>query len=98
MGMFVAIACDLGTADHREAVNRVLLQYGFKKVQEGVYESVTTGQRQLLQLKKELDRLTDSYDSLRFYQFPLEGTLVVSSLQAKRWRKLICSSGESAHA
>jgi CRISPR-associated protein Cas2 len=92
--MFVAIACDLGTADHQEAVNRVLLQYGFKKVQQGLYESVAAGQRQLLQLKKELDRLTDSYDSLRFYQFPLEGTLVVSSLQAKRWRKLICSTGE----
>lgn len=92
--MFVAIACDLGTADHREAVRRVLSQYGFQKVQEGLYESAAIGQRQLLQLKKELDRLTDSYDSLRFYQFPLEGKLVVSSLQAKRWRKLVCSVGE----
>lgn len=93
--MFVAIACDLGTADHKEAVSRVLLSYGFQKVQDGLYESTATGERQLLQLKKELDRLTDSYDSLRFYQFPLEGTLVVSSLQAKRWRKLVCSVGES---
>lgn len=91
--MFVAIACDLGTAEHRESVNRLLLDYGFKKAQEGLYESAAAGQRQLLQLKKELDRLTDSYDSLRLYQFPMEGTLVVSSLQAKRWRKLICGTG-----
>lgn len=93
--MFVAIACDLGTAEHREAVNRVLVDYGFTKAQEGLYESTATGQRQLLQLKKELDRLTDSYDSLRLYQFPMEGTLVVSSLRDKRWRKLICSTGQS---
>jgi CRISPR-associated protein Cas2 len=94
--MFVAIACDLGTAEHQDAVQRVLLQYGFKKAQEGLYESVSTGARQLLQLKNELDRVTDSYDSLRFYQYPLEGTLVVSSLQGKKWRKLICSPGEPA--
>jgi len=94
--MFVALACDLGTAEHRETVERILTQYGFKKVQEALYESVSTGPRQLLQLKKELDRATDSYDCLRFYQFPLEGTLVVSSLQGKKWRKLICSPGEPA--
>jgi len=94
----VAIACDLGTAEHRQAVDRLLLQHGFKKVQEGLYESVSAAQRQLLQLKKELDQQTDSYDCLRFYQFPMEGTLVVSSLQAKRWRKLICEAGDSAGA
>jgi len=96
--MFVAIACDLGTAERRETVERILLPYGFKKAQEGLYESVSTGQQQLQQLKKELDRVTDSYDSLRFYQFPLDGTLVVSSLQGKKWRKLICSAGDAPGA
>ncbi len=40
-------------------------------------------------MKKELDGLTDSYDSLRIYQYPLEDTLVVSSLKEKKWRKLV---------
>ena len=33
--------------------------------------------------------MTDSYDSLRIYQYPLEDTLVVSSLKEKKWRKLV---------
>ncbi len=87
--MFVAVACDLGNAEHFGKVGSLLQQYGFRKIQEGLYEStgITTGSLQ--RLKKELDGLTDSYDSLRFYQYPLEGTLVVTSLQEKKWRKLV---------
>ena len=91
--MFVAIACDLGSEDHRESVHRLLLQYGLKRVQDGAYESVTINAEALLRLKKELDRLTDAYDSLRIYQFPMEGGLVVTSLKDKKWRKTVVSSG-----
>jgi CRISPR-associated protein Cas2 len=87
--MFVAVACDLGNSDHRANVHNTLLQYGFKKLQENLYESASASEKALLRLKKELDSLTDSYDSLRFYQYPLEGTLVVSSLKEKKWRKLV---------
>ncbi len=87
--MFVAVACDLGNSDHRSSVHNALLQYGFKKLQENLYESSSASEKALLRLKKELDGLTDSYDSLRFYQYPLEGTLVVTSLKEKKWRKLV---------
>jgi len=87
--MFVAVACDLGNSDHRSSVHNTLLQYGFKKLQENLYESASASERALLRLKKELDGLTDSYDSLRFYQYPVEGTLIVSSLKEKKWRKLV---------
>jgi len=87
--MFVAVACDLGNADHLERVNNVLLQYGFRKLQQNLYESAVISEKSVQRLKKELDGMTDSYDSLRIYQYPLEDTLVVTSLKNKKWRKLV---------
>ncbi len=87
--MFVAVACDLGNEDRVGSVENLLLQYGFRKLQQNLYESTVISEQHLVRLKKELDSLTDSYDSLRFYQYPLEGTLVVSSLKEKKWRKLV---------
>ena len=40
-------------------------------------------------LKKDLDRIADSYDSIRFYQFPVEGTFAITILKEKKWRRLI---------
>ena len=87
--MFVAVACDLGNADRLASVGNLLLQYGFRKLQQNLYESAVISEKSLQRLKKELDGLTDSYDSLRFYQYPLEDTLVVSSLKEKKWRRLV---------
>ena len=70
-------------------MGNLLLQYGFRKLQQNLYESAVISEKSLLRLKKELDGLTDSYDSLRIYQYPLEETLVVSSLKEKKWRKLV---------
>jgi CRISPR-associated protein Cas2 len=36
--------------------------------------------------------LTDSYDSLRFYQYPMESTLVISELREKKWRKTVVNT------
>jgi CRISPR-associated protein Cas2 len=90
--MFVAVACDLGSEDHQIKVHASLVEYGFKKVHEGLYESLRINDNGLLRLKRELDRLTDSYDSLRFYQYPMEGTLVISELKEKKWRKTVVST------
>ncbi len=87
--MFVAVACDLGNEDRVGSVENLLLQYGFRKLQQNLYETAVISEQHLVRLKKELDGLTDSYDSLRFYQYPLEDTLVVSSLKEKKWRKLV---------
>jgi CRISPR-associated protein Cas2 len=92
--MFVAVACDLGNEDHRGAVHSCLLEYGFKKVQEGTYESLTISNHSLLRMKRELDRMTDSYDSLRFYQYPMDNTLVISALKEKKWRKTVVNAGK----
>ena len=86
--MFVAVSCELGTDDHRKAVYDLLLQYGFKRTLKTLFESTTIDDRYLARLKRDIDRATDSYDKIRFYQYPMDGTLVISSLDQKKWRKL----------
>ena len=86
--MFVAVVCDFSNDDHREIVKDLLLQYGLKQVIKNLFESTELNETQLARLKKDIDRETDSYDSIRIYQFPLENTLVISEMENKKWRKL----------
>jgi len=87
--MFVSVVVDLGNEDSEKAVTSLLLRYGFKQFQKNVYESASFDEKKLSRLKLDLDRATDFYDSLRFYQYPLDGRLVITSLNEKRWRKYI---------
>lgn len=85
--MFIAVSCDCANDDHRRAVTRLLEQYGFRQVQESLFESTSLNESLLARLKRDIDRLTDSYDSLRLYQYPLGETLVITSLKEKKWRR-----------
>ncbi|MBN1412737.1 MAG: CRISPR-associated endonuclease Cas2 [Spirochaetales bacterium] len=86
--MFVAVACDFSNDDHRKEISGLLVQYGFKKVQNWVFESTNANDTDLIRLKKDIDRSTDSYDVIRIYQYPMEDTLVISTLENKKWRKI----------
>ena len=85
--MFVSIACDLSVDDHRQAVHEILRQYGFKAVQKDVFESTTIKEETLNRLKRDIDRVTDSFDIVRLYQFPVNGTLAITALKEKKWRR-----------
>ncbi|HDQ14437.1 MAG TPA: CRISPR-associated protein Cas2 [Sediminispirochaeta sp.] len=85
--MFVAVALDAGSEERFEEVGGVLEQYGFKKVQAGLWESPSIMEKYLSRLKRDIDRKTDFYDKLRIYQYPLEGTLIITSLKRKRWKR-----------
>lgn len=87
--MFVAICCDLSSSDHEKNVTGLLGQYGFQRVQENVFEHTSLGDEYLKRLKRDIDRLTDSYDMVRIYQYPYEKTLAISTLKNKKWRKLV---------
>ena len=87
--MFVAVVCELGSDDNREELHALLRQYGFEQVYRDLYESMTIKENVLPRLKRDLDRRTDSYDRIRIYQYPLEGTLIITSLHNKRWRKTV---------
>jgi len=87
--MFVAVACEFASDDHRKAGHALLAQYGFRRVLQEAFESTTLPEAALNRLKKDLDRITDSYDGIRLYQFPVEGTLAITVLKEKKWRRLI---------
>ncbi len=90
--MFVSIVCEISNDDHKIAVNHILLEYGFKQIFEILYESTTIKEKELARLKRDIDRRTDSYDSVRIYQYPLDEVLVITTLRDKRWRRVIVKS------
>jgi CRISPR-associated protein Cas2 len=85
--MFVAVACDFSNLDNKDTIIDLLLQYGFKKTITNLYESTAIDDDRLTRLKKDIDRNTDSYDRLRIFQYPMENTLVITSLNNKKWVK-----------
>ncbi len=87
--MFVSIVLDLGNEDSEKAVQSLLFRYGFKQMQKNTYESISIGDKHLSRLKLDLDRATDFYDTVRFYQFPVDETLVITTLIEKRWRRMV---------
>jgi len=87
--MFVAVACDFSAEEHRKAAYDLLSQYGFKKALKDAYESASVSETALNRLKKDLDRIADSDDAIRLYQYPVEGTLAISILKEKKWRRMI---------
>jgi CRISPR-associated protein Cas2 len=87
--MFVAVASEFANEDHRKAGYGLLAQYGFHKALRDVYESTTCSETTLTRLKKDLDGIADSDDSIRLYQYPVDGTLAITVLKDKKWRRLI---------
>ena len=87
--MFVSIMIDPGGEESAAHLSELLTFYGFERVQRACWESSTVSEKQLATLKREIDRLTDYYDVIRIYQYPVEGVLAISSLAKKKWRKLL---------
>ena len=80
---------DPGGEESAAHLSELLTFYGFERVQRACLESSTVSEKQLATLKREIDRLTDYYDVIRIYQYPVEGVLAISSLAKKKWRKLL---------
>ncbi len=85
--MFVAVTCEFSIDDHRGAVFELLRQYGFKQMLKDVFESTAIREESLSRMKRDIDRITDSYDVVRIYQYPVDGTLAISALKEKKWRR-----------
>jgi CRISPR-associated protein Cas2 len=92
--MFVSIAIDPGSKERAQELADLLAQYGFQMVQRGLWESANVTTDTLNRIKRDLDRATDGHDRLRFFQFPMEGTLVLTSLKEKKWRRLVAKDSE----
>ncbi|HCM25461.1 MAG: CRISPR-associated protein Cas2 [Treponema sp. GWB1_62_6] len=87
--MFVSVILDPGSEERAKELSELLARYGFEKVQRGLWESAIIAPPSLDRLKRDLDRATDAYDRIRIFQFPVDGTLVVSGLRDKKWRRLV---------
>jgi len=87
--MFVSVMCDLGGEDSRAAVYALLPQYGFEKVQRACFESTRASDTLVAALKRDIDKVTDYYDTVRIYQYPVEGRLAISTLKENRWKRII---------
>ena len=93
--MFVSIAVDASTENRAKELADLLAQYGFERVQRGLWESKSVSPGTLERVKRDLDKATDGFDKLRFFQFPLEGTLVLSSLRDKKWRRIVARDADA---
>jgi CRISPR-associated protein Cas2 len=93
--MFVSIAVEPGSEGRAKELAELLIQYGFDKVQRGLWESTVVSPETLSRLKRDLDRSTDAFDRLRIFQFPIDGTLVLTTLRDKKWRRLVARGGEA---
>jgi CRISPR-associated protein Cas2 len=91
--MFVAVVIDPGSEDNQKLAANMLFRYGYKQRQANVFESTSVTDKQLARLKLDLDRICDFYDSIRFYQFPVDDTLVITALNEKRWRRTVVREG-----
>ena len=87
--MFVSIILDPGGEESAVHLAELLTFHGIERVQGACRESSTVNEKQLISLKREIDRVTDYYDVIRIYQYPVEDVLAISTLAKKKWRKLL---------
>lgn len=87
--MFVSVIIDPGGEESAVHLSELLTFHGFERVQRACWESSTVNEKQLIDLKREIDRVTDYYDVIRMYQYPVKGLLAISTLAKKKWRKIL---------
>jgi CRISPR-associated protein Cas2 len=87
--MFVSVAVDPGSEGRAKELADILAQYGLEKIQRGLWESALVSPQTLNRLKADLDKATDAFDRLRIFQFPVDGTLALSTLRDKKWRRMV---------
>lgn len=87
--MFVSIVLDPGGEEAARQLAEILATFGFEKVQRACWESATISEQILAKLKQEIDRVTDYYDSVRMYQYPVEGLMAITTLSKKKWKRIV---------
>ena len=85
--MFVSVVIDPGSIDSAQSLVNLLIHSGFEKRLKSCWENIHITEKDLGILKKNIDSMTDYYDKVRIYQFPLEGMFVITELNNKKWKK-----------
>ncbi|PIE99066.1 MAG: CRISPR-associated endonuclease Cas2 [Treponema sp.] len=87
--MFVSVVIDPGGKESSANLSEVLASHGFERVQRACWESAVVNDSSLQKLKQDVDRVTDYYDVVRMYQFPVDGVFAVTTLYKKKWRRVV---------
>ncbi len=89
--MFVSVAYDLSGEDTLKKVRDILLFYNFTEVLKNIFESETIKDNTLKRLKRDIDRVTDHFDKVRFYQYPYsdDELFAITTLEKKKWKRTI---------
>ena len=94
--MFVSVVLDPGGEDSARQLAEILVTWGFEKVPRACWESASISDATLAKLKQEIDRVTDYYDSVRLYQFPVDGLMAITVLSKKKWKRVVVRPPASA--
>ena len=86
--MFVSVVLDPGSMESSKSLISVMTSFGYIKAQRACWENSAVSTAKLADLKKEIDRVTDYYDTVRMYQFPVDGAFVITELKQKKWKRL----------
>jgi len=87
--MFVSVVLDPGGEESARQLAELLATYGFEKVQRACWESAIITDQILVRLKQEIDGVTDYYDSVRMYQFPVDNLMAITVLSKKKWKRIV---------
>ncbi len=90
--MFVSVILDPGAAESANALAQILTFYGYQKKQRSCWEHTSVSEERFTALKKDIDRVTDYYDKVRFYHYPVQGAMAITELKQKKWRKMLMKS------
>lgn len=93
--MFVSVILDPGGEESARLLAEILVGYGFEKVQRACWESPSVSELTLAKLKQEIDKVTDYYDSVRLYQYPVENKMAITVLSKKKWKRLLIRHSKS---
>lgn len=85
--MFVSVIVEPGGLDSAKSLAEILAHKGFTKIQKACWENSRVSDSDLAALKTEIDRVTDYYDKIRLYQFPIDNAFVITELDKKKWRR-----------
>ncbi len=92
--MFISVILDPSGPDTARLLAKIMVNYGLKKSQRACWESTSISQNQFESLKEQIDMVTDYYDCVRIYQFPVKECFAVTELKHKIWRQGLLSSAK----
>ena len=87
--MFVSVVVDPGGNESSRNLQEVSAAHGFERVQRACWESPVVSENELQKIKQDIDSVTDYYDVVRMYQFPVDGVFAVTTMYKKKWRRIV---------